>query len=61
MCELSVYILKGEKREKAMEGAVRLTTRDGKVLAEGILGESLELEGRLLAVDVVAQEAIVAV
>ncbi len=61
MCELSVYTVSGDRREKVMEMVVRLTSRDGKVLLEGILGESKEIAGRLTDVDIIAQEANIAV
>jgi predicted RNA-binding protein len=57
MCELSVYIVKGETREKVMESVVRLIMHDGKVLMEGIFGDSKEVEGRLVEVNIIAQSA----
>ena len=42
MCELSVYTVKGELREKIMEG---------------IFGDSKEVEGRLTEVNIIAQSA----
>jgi len=57
MCELTVYILKGNAREKAMEGVVRLMVHNGKVLMEGIFGDSMEVEGRLADVDIMSQSA----
>ncbi len=57
MCELSVYALKGEAREKLMDGVVRLVMHDGKVLIEGIFGDSKEVEGRLVEVNIIAQSA----
>jgi predicted RNA-binding protein len=59
MCELDVYVVSGDTREKVMESVIRLTTRDGKVLLDGILGESEEVEGRLDSVDIIAQEATI--
>ena len=59
MCELVVYAAKGENREKLMEGVVRITSQDGKVILEGIFGDSIEAEGRLSKVDITAQEAII--
>lgn len=61
MCELSVYTVRGEVREKVMEGVVRLTPRDGSVMLEGIFGESKEIAGKLKDVDIMAQEANIAV
>jgi predicted RNA-binding protein len=57
MCELTVYILKGGAREKAMEGVVKIMAHNGKVLLEGIFGDSMEIEGRLTDVDIMAQAA----
>ncbi len=61
MCELSVYTVKGGERQKVMESVVRLTPRDGKVLLEGILGEAMEVPGVIAGVDIIAQEATIAV
>jgi predicted RNA-binding protein len=57
MCELTVYTLKGNARDKAMEGVVRLIVHNGKVLMEGIFGDSMEVEGKLAEVDIMAQSA----
>jgi predicted RNA-binding protein len=59
MCELTVYAVRGEKREKVMDGVVRLTSHDDKVQLEGIFGESLEIDGKLSAVNIIAQEATI--
>lgn len=61
MCELTVYTVRGDKREKVMDSVVRLLSRDGKVLLEGILGESMEITGKLMDVDIIAQEASIVV
>ncbi len=57
MCELTVYTTKGQAREMMMEGAVRLTAHDGKVLIVGIFGESMEIDGKIAEVDIMAQTA----
>lgn len=57
MCELNVFLLKGEEREKVMEGVVKITVQDDSVLLEGIFGESKKVEGRLARVDIMAQTA----
>lgn len=61
MCELSVYTVRGDRREKVMEGVIRLTSRDGSVLIEGIFGESKEIAGKLTDVDIMGQVANIAV
>ena len=57
MCELNVFLLKGEEREKVMDGVVRITVQDGRVLFEGIFGESQKVEGRLTKLALMAQTA----
>lgn len=57
MCELNVFLLKGQEREKVMEGVVKITVQDDSVLLEGIFGESKKVEGRLVRVDIMAQTA----
>lgn len=57
MCELTVYILKGQTREKAMDGVIRLLVRDGSVLLEGIFGDCMKVDGRLAQVDIMSQMA----
>ncbi len=57
MCELKVFLLKGEEMEKVMDGVVRITVQDGSVLLEGIFGESMKVQGRLARVDIMAQTA----
>lgn len=61
MCELSVYTVKGDAREKVMEGVIRLTVQNGKVLMEGIFGDSKEVEGKLAEVNIMAQTASIIV
>ncbi len=61
MCELKVYTVSGAKRENVMAGVIRLLSRDGKMLIEGILGDSMEVIGRLVDVDIIAQEASIVV
>jgi predicted RNA-binding protein len=57
MCELKVFLLKGQEREKVMDGVVRITVQNGSVLLEGIFGESMKIEGRLAGVDIMGQSA----
>ena len=61
MCELKVFLLKSEGKEKVMDGVVRITVQDGSVLLEGIFGESKKVEGRLVQVDIMAQTAEIVV
>ncbi len=42
-----------------MEGVISLTTRGSRLLLEGILGDVQELEGRVLEVSIVSQQALI--
>jgi len=57
MCELSVYAVSGDGREKVMDGVVRIVLLEGSVRLEGIFGDSKEVAGRLAEVDLMAQSA----
>ena len=49
--------MKGEKREKVMEGVVRLLPQNGIVLIENIFGEFKEVKGKLGEVNITDQKA----
>jgi len=57
MCELTVYVMKGEQRDKVMEGVVRLLPQNGSVFIENIFGEFKEVEGKLGEVNITTQKA----
>ena len=59
MCELTVYTLKAGVRNKVMEGVVRLMVHDGKVILEGIFGDSMEIEGKISEVNILSQSATI--
>ena len=59
MCEVTVYTLKGGVRQKVMESVVRLMVHDGKVILEGIFGDSMEVEGRISEVNIMSQSATI--
>jgi predicted RNA-binding protein len=59
MCELVVYTVREGSRVKVMEGVMKLIPHDGKVLLEGIFGDSLDVEGKLSEVNIITQEAII--
>ena len=59
MCELTVYTLKAGVRNKVMESVVRLMVHDGKVILEGIFGDSMEVEGKISEVNIMSQSATI--
>jgi predicted RNA-binding protein len=60
MCELTIYFMNGEGREKVMESVVRMMVSGENVLLESILGEIMEVTGRIIEVNIAAQQALIA-
>lgn len=60
MCELTIYLLNGEGREKIMESVVRMQVSGENVLLESILGEMMEVAGKIIEVNIAGQEALIA-
>ena len=42
-----------------MEGVVRMMVHDGKVILEGIFGDSMEVEGKISEVNIMSQSATI--
>ncbi|HOV51364.1 MAG TPA: CooT family nickel-binding protein [Methanothrix sp.] len=59
MCELTVYTLMGGEKNKVMQGVVRMMVHNGKVILEGIFGDSMEVEGRISEVNIMSQSATI--
>ncbi len=59
MCELSVYLVSNGKKELVMESVVRMVVSDSRILLEGILGGSMEVEGSLKEVNILSQEVLI--
>ncbi|MDH7596643.1 MAG: CooT family nickel-binding protein [Methanothrix sp.] len=59
MCELSVYMVAGGKKELVMDSVVRIVVMDGRILFEGILGGSKEVDGKLKEINILSQEVLI--
>lgn len=49
----------GGKKELVMESVVRIVVMDGRILFEGILGGSMEVDGKLKEVNILSQEVLI--
>lgn len=49
----------GGKKELVMESVVRIVVMDGRILFEGILGGSKEVDGRLKEINILSQEVLI--
>jgi len=59
MCESTAYVKKGEIEELLMEDVAMITPVDkDKYILRGLLGESLELEGTIEKIDLMAHKII---
>lgn len=59
MCESTAYIKKGETEELLMEDVAMITPVDkDKYILRGLLGDSLELNGTIEAIDLMAHKII---
>jgi predicted RNA-binding protein len=51
MCESKVYLLKNGEETLLMEDVVKIEVDGGKVILQGLLGEKMEVEGRITLMD----------
>ncbi len=62
MCESKLYVLERGERKQVLDNAVLVREQDGRVVARGLLGETVELEGgRIVEVDAEGHAIVVRV
>ncbi|GEM_PF-5858897 len=62
MCESKLYVVDRGERKQVLENAVVVKEQDGRVIARGLLGETVEVEGgRIIEVDAEAHAIVVKV
>ena len=60
MCESSVFIKKGNEESLAMENVAAILPKPGgKFLLRGLLGESMEIEGQIDEINLMAHKIII--
>lgn len=57
MCELSVYLRKGDEEKLVAENIIHIVQKDEGVEMYGILGDVHTSEGRLIEVDITKESA----
>ena len=60
MCESTVFLKKGERRELLMEDVVRIAVDNEQIQLTGILGETRKAKGRIKEIDLMAHTILIA-
>jgi uncharacterized protein len=59
MCELNVFLLRGDQREKVMDSVARILVEGDSIQLTGILGDQKTVEGSIKEVNFSRGEALI--
>lgn len=59
MCELHAMLVDGTDKKLLMEDVIRLVVNDEDITITGILGDTMQIKGKILRVDLTKQEALI--
>jgi len=59
MCELNVFLLRGDARERIMDSVARILVEGNSVQLTGILGDQMTVEGSVKEVNFSRGEALI--
>ena len=59
MCELNVFLLRGDERERIMDSVSRILVEGNSVQLTGILGDQMTVEGSVKEVNFSRGEALI--
>jgi uncharacterized protein len=59
MCELNVFLLRGDERERIMDSVARILVEGNSVQLTGILGDQMTVEGSVKEVNFSRGEALI--
>ena len=59
MCELNAMLVDGTDKKLLMEDVVRLVVNDEDITITGMLGDTMQVKGKILRVDITKQEALI--
>jgi len=59
MCELNAMLVDGTDKKLLMEDVVRLIVNDEDITITGMLGDTMQVKGKILRVDITKQEALI--
>lgn len=59
MCELNVFLLRGDERERIMDSVARILVEGNLIQLTGILGDQMTVEGSIKEVNFSRGEALI--
>ncbi|AKB43650.1 MAG TPA: CooT family nickel-binding protein [Methanosarcina vacuolata] len=59
MCELNVFLLRGDERERIMDSVARIFVEGNSIQLTGILGDQMTVEGSIREVNFSRGEALI--
>ena len=59
MCELNVFLLRGDKRDRIMDSVARILVEGNSIQLTGILGDQMTVEGSIREVNFSRGEALI--
>jgi uncharacterized protein len=59
MCELNVFLLRGNERERIMDSVARILVDGDSIQLTGILGDQMTVEGSIREVNFSSGEALI--
>lgn len=59
MCELNVFLLRGDKRERIMDSVARIFVEGSSIQLTGILGDQMNVKGSIKEVNFSRGEALI--
>lgn len=59
MCELNVFLLRGDERERIMDSVARILVEGNSIQLTGILGDQMTVEGSIREVNFSRGEALI--
>lgn len=59
MCEINVFLLRGDERERIMDSVARILVEGNSIQLTGILGDQMTVEGSVKEVNFSRGEALI--
>jgi len=59
MCELNVFLLRGDERERIMDSVARIFVEGNSIQLTGILGDQMTVEGSIREINFSRGEALI--
>ena len=59
MCEINVFLLRGDKRERVMDSVAKILVEGDSIQLTGILGDQMTVEGSIKEINFSRGEALI--